>query len=126
MIGMAGVVLSGHATAEATDCTAFLIGSWQGEHTEQGVLDIHLSVTYGKDGSFSAERAELHGTSSASYDAPAGTWEAGPGATAGICQITFTNGRSGETTTEWAEMLGKDAYGTGHDSTALVMHRQAP
>jgi hypothetical protein len=56
---------------------------------------------------------------------PVGTWEAGPAATAKTCQIMFTNGRSGETTTEWAEILGSDSYATGHDSTAIVMHRKA-
>lgn len=118
------IPLGAPAHAEELDCTTFLIGNWEGSHDEPGVYQAHLYITFGADGSFSAEKSELIGRSQASVDMPVGTWQAGPAATARTCQIMFTNGRSGESSTEWAEVLGPNSYATGRGSTTMVMNRK--
>lgn len=108
------------------DCKTFLVGTWHGEHFVKDVSSVTLTITYGADGKFSAERTESKGTTYASDDMPVGTWEAKATESPRMCQIARTNGYSGEVESEWIDVVGPDTYSTGHGDAVLEMQRQKP
>lgn len=126
LVAATGLFVASASAAAPVDCQAFLVGSWYGEHTVEGVSSVTLAIDFGADGKFSAERTELKGTSSASDDQPVGTWVARSAQNPRSCWIDLTNGRSGETERQWIDVVGPNQYRTGHGDGDLLMDRKKP